>query len=72
MKSEKKSVDRAYACGYAAALADLVHIHDQPTMAADLLRTSGLSDEVARYASPYDYKILKGAEPTLRRPKVKL
>jgi hypothetical protein len=49
--------------GFAAALADLVRAYDQPTMASEIAKRSGLTlkDFVAAGVEPFDLDELRGA-----------
>jgi len=55
-----------FAAGVVYALARLVEMHDQPSMAADILRESGVD---VKFAAEYDVAFLRRENPSLPRGK---
>lgn len=56
--------------GFAIALADLVRMHDQPTMAADVIAGHGFALEDFKGCDPYDLNVIRKlfrTESALRR-----
>lgn len=45
--------------GFAIALADVVRLHDQPTVAADVIAGHGFTLKDFRGCDPYDMKIIR-------------
>ncbi len=56
--------------GFAIACADLVRLHDQPGMAADVIAGHGFNLTDFKGCDPYDLKVIRKlyvTEPSLRR-----
>jgi hypothetical protein len=66
-KNKQDGIDIGFALGVCWAVARIVDMHGQDTIAAEILRESGV--DAGRYADAYDYRLLKIADPTLRRPR---
>lgn len=71
MKKRSKA-DKAFLCGYAIAVAEIVRLHDEPTIAADVLNASNfnLDDFAAAGLDNYDLDEIKKLfreEAALRR-----
>lgn len=45
--------------GFAIALADLVRLHDQPSMAADVIAGHGFALADFKGCEPYDFKVIR-------------
>lgn len=58
--------DKGFAAGVVYALARLVDLYDQPGMAENILRESGVD---VRHASEYDVAFLRHENPKLPRGK---
>ena len=56
--------DKGFTVGVVYALARLVEIHDQPSMALDILKESGVN---VHHAAEYDVAFLRRKDPTLPR-----
>ena len=56
--------DKGFATGVVYALARLIEIHDEPSMAMDILRESGVN---VRHATEYDVAFLRREDHTLPR-----
>lgn len=66
------SKDKAFICGYGIAAAEIVRLHDEPTIAADVVLASNFSLEDFRRAGldPYDLEEIEklfAGEAVLRR-----
>lgn len=60
MKKRTKA-DKAFICGYAIAVAEIVRMHDEPTIAADVINGSGfkLSDFESAGLDDYDLREIR-------------
>lgn len=72
MAIKRTKVDKAFICGYGIACAEIVRLHDEPTIAADIVLASNFSlqDFETAGLDPYDVDELKKlfeGEAVLRR-----
>lgn len=57
MANRRTKADKAFLCGYAIACAEIVRLHDEPTVAADVLNASNFSLEDFSTAGLDDYDL---------------
>jgi hypothetical protein len=72
MRKRRTKADKAFLCGYAIACAEIVRLHNEPTIAADVLNASNFSLEDFERAEldPYELDEIKklfAEEASLRR-----
>ena len=61
MAKKRTKADKLFICGYAIAVAEIVRLHDKPTIAADVLNASNftLEDFTAAGLDDYDLDEIK-------------
>lgn len=71
-RTRRTKADKAFLCGYAIACAEIVRLHDEPTIAADVLNASNFNLADFETAGLDDYDLdeinkLFREEASLRR-----
>ncbi|KZL27034.1 hypothetical protein [Pseudovibrio sp. WM33] len=59
---------KAYMAGYIAACTQIAQTHNQPTMAAELLRSAGLTDDEVKALQLSDFDLGEYAEMQAANP----